>query len=496
MNAKDAAAAVIVAELLTNKTDHNTIQLAMSGLRGTAKQTWDDAQALNVSTTLVAAAKLKFSSGNIMVTGVTSKKSETLMKCNGSTAAIGYAASGAGAVWNKGSHNSVEGAANASGDAAKEYKDNYLDCATIGYSTIVAAKKLISGKTGAAAGNTNATFDTWHAAQVALETKAYRFGKLLHACMAGATYAKGNLANYKMVAATPCMRSGRFERTYAAAYAGAQGKPGATIPVAATVANVGKIGDYAADGLVSGVSYTSSSAISEHVKATTASGVGTAADGLFLTRDTAYAAWLLKVIDTADAIVTENIAKIEYRRLQLLGTAYVLAVASGANTKLDAATGKVKDASLAAVGTEARVYELALNKKVQDGLDLGVGSDKVTGTTAAIAARSNARMSSADMVTLGNAMKVETAGYTAAKGTATITAATLLTKAYLQASLNFNAANTKLVQATADYDRSVTARGLITTAITAAKTDKTIKQWQFDNENRRFNIANTANTVA
>lgn len=495
MNAKDAAAAAIVAELLTNKTDHNTIQGAMSGLRGAAKQTWDDAQALNVSGTLVAAAKLKFSAGQIMVTGVTSKKSETLMKCNGSTPAIGYAASGAGAIWTSGSHNSVEGAANASGDAAKEYLDNYLDCATIGYSTIVAAKKLISGKTGAAAGNTNATFDTWHAAQVALETKAYRFGKLLHACMAGATYAKGNVTNYKMVAATPCMRSGRFERTYKDAYAGAQGKPGATIPIAATVANTGKIGDYAADGGSGAAEYTSSSAIAEHVKATTASGVGTAADGLFLTRDTAYAAWLLKVIDTADAIVTENIAKIEYRRLQLLGTAYVLAVVSGANTKLDAA-GLVKTASLAAVGTESRVYELALNKKVQDGLDLGVGSDKVTGTDAAIAARSNARMSSADMVTLGNAMKVETAGYTAAKGTATISAATLLTKAYLQASLNFNVANTKLVQATADYDRSVTARGLITTAITAAKTDKTIKQWQFDNENRRFNLANTANTVA
>lgn len=179
--------------------------------------------------------------------------------------------------------------------------------------------------------------------------------------MAGATFI--NTDNFKAVAATPCLRSGRFERTYAAAYAGKQGKPAATIAVTA-VGATGKKGDYAADGLVSAVSYTSTSAIPEYVKQITpASGVGTVGTSLFATRDTAYTAWLVKVGDTADAILTENIATIEYRKLQLLGTAYVLALVSGGNTKLDAA-GLVKTADLAAVGTEARTYELALNKKV------------------------------------------------------------------------------------------------------------------------------------
>jgi len=73
--------------------------------------------------------------------------------------------------------------------------------------------------------------------------------------MAGATFI--NTDNFKAVAATPCLRSGRFERTYAAAYAGKQGKPAATIAVTA-VGATGKKGDYAADGLVSAVSYTSS----------------------------------------------------------------------------------------------------------------------------------------------------------------------------------------------------------------------------------------------
>jgi hypothetical protein len=174
--------------------------------------------------------------------------------------------------------------------------------------------------------------------------------------MAGASYTSG-------LSAKPCLRSGRFERTYAAAYAGKQGKPAATIAVTA-VGATGKKGDYAADGGSGAAEYTSSSAIPEYVKQiTTTSGVGTVGTSLFATRDTAYTAWLVKVGDTADAILTENIATIEYRKLQLLGTAYVLALVSGGNTKLDAA-GLVKTASLAAVGTEARTYELALNKKV------------------------------------------------------------------------------------------------------------------------------------
>lgn len=208
---------------------------------------------------------------------------------------------------------------------------------------------------------TNTTYLAWFNAQAALEEKAYIFGKLLHTCMAGATFI--NTDNFKAVAATPCLRSGRFERTYSAAYAGKQGKPAATIAVTA-VGATGKKGDYAADGGSGAAEYTSSSAIAPYVKAiATTSGVGTVGTSLFATRDTAYTAWLLKVVDTADAILTENIATIEYRKLQLLGTAYVLALVSGGNTKLDAA-GLVKTASLAAVGTEARTYELALNKKV------------------------------------------------------------------------------------------------------------------------------------
>lgn len=109
-------------------------------------------------------------------------------------------------------------------------------------------------------------------------------------------------------------------------------------------------------------------------------------------------------------------------------------------------------------------------------------------------------MAVAPMVALGALMVPYTSAITVAdmkaKNDAVIAAATLKTLTYLQACRNFETANAKLVQATADHDRAVTAQGLITTAITAAKTDATIKNWQFDNENARYNTANTANTVA
>lgn len=92
MNAKNTAAGTIVTELLANKVAHNTVKQAMELVRTNAKQSWDDSSALNTAALAageaVYDAKLKFSVGNIMVLGVTSKKTESLRKCNGT--GIGY----------------------------------------------------------------------------------------------------------------------------------------------------------------------------------------------------------------------------------------------------------------------------------------------------------------------------------------------------------------------------------------------------------------------
>jgi hypothetical protein len=92
LNAKNTAAGTIVTELLANKVAHDTVKQAMELVRTNAKQSWDDSSALNTAALAageaVYDAKLKFSVGNIMVLGVTSKKTESLRKCNGT--GIGY----------------------------------------------------------------------------------------------------------------------------------------------------------------------------------------------------------------------------------------------------------------------------------------------------------------------------------------------------------------------------------------------------------------------
>jgi hypothetical protein len=99
--------------------------------------------------------------------------------------------------------------------SSKFYGDNYLTCDTFGYSTIYDAKKVLSGLAGAGAGAT--LFDTWKAAESALEKKAYLYGKLKHACMDSAMFkdatvgAAGVLIKMGTLPTQPCLRTGAFE---------------------------------------------------------------------------------------------------------------------------------------------------------------------------------------------------------------------------------------------------------------------------------------------
>lgn len=67
---------------------------------------------------------------------------------------FGSVESARGAIWNFGSHNMALGIVHATGaNAAKEYKEQYLDCATVtnvanrGYTVRVTASKVLSAGT-------------------------------------------------------------------------------------------------------------------------------------------------------------------------------------------------------------------------------------------------------------------------------------------------------------------------------------------------------------
>jgi len=103
------------------------------------------------SSTTTAIETLKFSAGKLSIRKVDASAtgvSEEMRKC--STAGIGSYGSNAGVLWNSGSHNQVAGTANTGADSAKEYKDHYLDCATVttvgnrGYTVRVTAAKVLS----------------------------------------------------------------------------------------------------------------------------------------------------------------------------------------------------------------------------------------------------------------------------------------------------------------------------------------------------------------
>jgi len=115
------------------------------------------------STTTTADETAKFSVGKLIIRKVDASATgaaEDMRKC--STAGIGNANSNAGAVWNLGSHNQAAGTTVAA-NSAKEYKDHYLDCATVtnaanrGYTVLVTAAKALSAGSGA-------TYTSWLAA--------------------------------------------------------------------------------------------------------------------------------------------------------------------------------------------------------------------------------------------------------------------------------------------------------------------------------------------
>jgi len=148
---------------------------------------------------------------------------------------------------------------------------------------------------------------------------------------------------------TPCARADQFEKTYKNSYAGTTGTEDALFAVASAVTLVGKIGDFSADS-----TYTKSPTVTEYVAGVKATKAGDAGTSLYKDRDDKYATWRATVKTTAAAIVTENKAKINYRMLQLLGTAYtggLLTVTNGTH------------GSMAVVGTQARKVQEATNKK-------------------------------------------------------------------------------------------------------------------------------------
>jgi len=461
----DNTAKALVKTLTDNETAHNTIKGTKLGLQTTAKSNWDAGNTLANTTdeTAITDAKKGFKEGKIDILNVATGATEKVKACTAATPGIAK-----GAEWNLGSHNNTTGAANAAGDVAKHYKDNYLDCDTStpkGYSKVVTAAKVLSS--AASHADASNLYKPWWTAQAALEKQAYIFGKLKHACVAGATYATANSL------VMPCLRSGSLEKAYSAAYPGTQGTEDATFPIASSAALVGKLGDFAADG--SG--YTAAGSISDYVAAATASTAGTAATSLYKARDDAYTAWLAKVQLTADAIVNENRANVEYKKLQTLASAYTAYTAG--TTKLGAA------------GSQALVVENAIQKK-QDDLDaLGKAADKLANAAAAAAA-----MSASAMVTLGGQLKDETAAFTKAKGDSVIAAATGLTKKYLEASWNYNKAVTKATQATADKDRAIKAQGLTGAALMQAKTDLTIKTYLYDEQKKKYDAAVATKSAA
>jgi hypothetical protein len=477
----DNTAGALVKLLTDNETEHNTVKGDFNTLKTNALTAWTDKNTLSTVTdqNAINAAKGVFTAGKIAILNVATGATENVKACTASSPGIAL-----GAEWNSGAQNKADGAVNSaaspSGNVAAYYKAMYLDCATYGYTVKVTAAKTLSDPANRAAnGSTATTYSTWYDAQAALETAAYKFGKLKHACVAGASFAYG--ANATTAAAAllvPCLRTGSLEAAYSAAYPGKQGTPNATFPKTA-VTLVGKIGDFGAgaaynfatpaDGAKNawtGLGYTNDSTytattVTDYVAAATVSTAGTAADGLYLVRDNAYDAWLAKVKLTADAIVTENVSKVEYDRLVVLSGAYTAFTAGGTKQ--------------GAVGSQARIVEDAIQKQADDSAAKGVAIDRIATATGGTAAA----MSQADMVALGDKMISTNAAFGTdnVKGNAILAAATLLTKAYFQAAWNYNKNKVKADQATADKDRAVKARGLTAAALKKAQTDSTVKAY-------------------
>ena len=248
----------------------------------------------------------------------------------------------------------------------------------------------------------------------------------------------------------------------------------------ADVAQAGlKIGDFAAD---STFTKAAANSVVEYAAATKKTKAGTAATSLFADRDTKYDAWRAVVATTASKIVTENKAMINYRQLVLLGTAYIgnlLTLTNG------------KHATLAAVGTQARLVQLATNKKQDAVTALGVGQDNLVATPAAAA-----RLSKSALETLAAKFNKENAAFTTAKSTAALAAATGLTKDFFTASIAYHNANTKNVAAAADKARADTAKNLTAAAYKNAKTDETIKTYLFNIQDKKYKDAKATYDVA
>ena len=152
---RDEAAKTILDSLKKNTKEHLDLKDLAFTARGTALSNWDAKNVLAASTTLTAAATLKFSAGNITVRGITASTAtgaaETMRKCTANGVGESHAtASNHGVVWNLGSHNQVAGLAplNADKNAATEYAAEYLNCAlgtpAKGYTAQVTAAKVVS----------------------------------------------------------------------------------------------------------------------------------------------------------------------------------------------------------------------------------------------------------------------------------------------------------------------------------------------------------------
>jgi hypothetical protein len=361
----DTTAGALLKLLTDNETEHNTVKGDFDKLKVAALKAWTDMDTLSTGAdaNAINAAKGVFTAGKIAILNVATGATENVKACTSSSPGIAL-----GAEWNSGAQNKALGAANSAGDVAAHYKANYLDCTTYGYTVKVTAAKTLSDPANRAAnGSTATTYATWYTAQAALETAAYKFGKLKHACVAGANFSYGADAAAALAALlVPCLRTGSLEAAYSAAYPGKQGTPDATFPVTA-VGATGKIGDFGAGtaytfatpepGAVdtwTGLGYTNDSkytaaTVADYVAVIAANSVaGTAADGLYKARDDAYALWLAKVKLTADAIVTENVSFVEHAKLVILAGAYTAFTAGGSKQGV--------------AGSQARIVEDAIQK--------------------------------------------------------------------------------------------------------------------------------------
>lgn len=130
----------------------------------------------------------------------------------------------------------------------------------------------------------------------------------------------------------------------------------------------------------------------------TKDGTAASAASLFADRDTKYDAWRVTVATTAGAIVTENKAYINYRMLVLLGTAYT-------GNLVTLTTGR--HATLAAVGSQARLVQDATNNQDTAVTALGKGQDNLVANPSAAA-----RLTKSQLETLAAKFNKENTDFT------------------------------------------------------------------------------------